>query len=191
MSESLSPDTPPPPAGAKHVLWHTGCLFHVTSRYPRKRNAPRVDRLAGILQRGLVAPASCPHGLVVSDLSIVVTGMGVPYDRLVFLHQFGELSPIYTICNPGRFAVFVDPALPVLTQAAMGSNWVVLCQDEVYVRDGVVAQRLTAVAVHPADADAILGELQGEFQRLGIPLCDYDGNVLWKAERVAVSRRYN
>jgi hypothetical protein len=158
-------------------LWHDGCLFHVASRYPRKRHAPRVDRLAGILQRGLIAPASCSEGVVRSDLNLVVTGCSVPYDSLVFLHRFGPVSWLYTLCDPGRFAVFIDPALPVLTPEAMGENWVELCQDEVYVRDSVPPERLIAVAIHPDDADSIAGELEGEFRRLGIPLCDYDGTV--------------
>jgi hypothetical protein len=163
----------------RQTLWQTGALFHATRRYPRKPDAPRVDRLAGILQRGLVAPACCPDGLVRSDLNLTVTGCGVPYESLIFLHRFGPVSFIYTICEPGRFAVFIDPALPVLTEDDMGPHWPVLCQDEVYVRHGVAAEKLTGVAVHPADADAILRDLLGEFQRLAIPMCDYAGNVLW------------
>ena len=85
------------------------------------------------------------------------------------------------LCEPGRFAVFVDPALPVLSPEDMGDHWVVLCQDEVYVRDGIAPKHLTALAIHPADADAILRELGGELQRLGLPLYDYDGNLLGPA----------
>jgi hypothetical protein len=161
-------------------LWHLGALFHVTTRYPRKRRAGRVDRLAGILRNGLLAPASCPDGSVCSDLQLVVTGTPVPYDSLVFLHRFGPESFIYTIDDPGRFSVFVDPAIPVLTPEAMGANWVMLCQDEVYVRDRVAPQHLTGVAVHPEDADSVVGDFIADFRRLGIPLYDYDGNVLWE-----------
>ena len=160
--------------------WHTGALFHVSTRYPRKPRAARVDRLAGILRNGLLAPASCPHGSVCSDLNLVVTGMAVPYDSLVFLHRFGPESFIYTFSGPGRFCVFVDPAIPVLTTEAMGASWVVLCQDEVYVRDRVAPEDLAGVAVHPADADSVVGDFIADFRRLGIPLYDYDGNVLWE-----------
>ena len=54
-------------------LWQTGALFHATTRYPRKKSAPRTDRLAGILRKGILAPAHCalpsapsraPHELV-------------------------------------------------------------------------------------------------------------------------------
>lgn len=155
----------------------------MTTRYPRKPNAARVDRLAGILRNGLIAPASCPDGSVCSDLGLRVTGTDVPYDSLVFLHRFGPQSFIYTISDPGRFAVFLDPALPVLTEEAMGSCWVVLCQDEVYVRDRITPGNVIGVAVHPADTDSVIRELTDDFGRLGIPLYDYDGNVLWQPVR--------
>jgi hypothetical protein len=161
-------------------LWHSGALFHVSTRYPRRPRAARVDRLAGILRNGLLAPACCPDGSVCSDLNLIVTGMAVPYDSLVFLHRFGPESYIYTIDEPGRFSVFVDPAIPVMTQEAMGSSWVVLCQDEVYVRDRVAPESLTGVAVHHSDARSVVRDFMADFQRLGIPLYDYDGNVLWE-----------
>ena len=139
-----------------------------------------VDRLAGILRHGLLAPASCPDGSVCSDLNLVVTGTAVPYDSLVFLHRFGPESFIYTMSSPGRFSVFVNPAIPVLTPEDMGDPWVILCQDEVYVRDRVAPEYLTAVAVHPADADSVVRDLMADFRRLGIPLYDDDANVLWE-----------
>ena len=61
----------------------------------------------------------------------------------------------------------------------MGSNWVVLCQDEVYVPEGIALEKLLGIAIHPADADSVLSELIAEFRRSEIPLYDYDGNVLW------------
>jgi hypothetical protein len=176
-------------AGAQPVLrpteqrpspWRPGALFHVSTRYPRKPQAAGVDRLAGILRNGLLAPAYCPDGSVCADLTLVVTGTAVPYDSLVFLHQFGTQSFIYTIGEPGRFTVFIDPAIPVLTPEAMGASWVVLCQDEVYVRGRVAPEDLTGVAVHHEDASSVVGDLIAEFQRLRIPLYDYDGKVLWE-----------
>jgi hypothetical protein len=161
------------------ALWQPGALFHNCARFPRKPNVPRVDRLAGILRQGLVAPAVCPEGSVCSDLNLTVTGVEVPYDSLVFLHRFGPLSFLYTICQPGHFAVFVDPELPVLAPEAMGPNWVVLCRDEVYVRERVAPEKLTGIAIHPADGEAIISELPGELRRCAIPLYDYQGNVLW------------
>jgi hypothetical protein len=161
------------------ALWQLGDLFHVTERYPRKRNAPKVDRLAGILRSGLLAPAQSQDGSVFSDLNIVVTGFDTPYDSLVFLHRFGDYSHIYTMADAGRFAIIVDPTLPVLMQQSLGPNWVVLCQDEVYVRDRVSLECLVGVAVHPADAASVMSELLDEFRRLAIPLYDYDGTVLW------------
>jgi hypothetical protein len=161
------------------ALWRRDDLFHMSWRYPRKHNFPPLDRLAGILERGLIAPARCPRGLVRSDLKIVVTGTPVPYDSLVFLHRFTDCSYIYTVCEPGRFAVFVDPALPVLTPEDMEPNWPLLCQDEVYVRDSIGLDKLTGIAVYPEDAEGILAELRDAFRRAEIPLYDYDGNVLW------------
>lgn len=163
----------------RRTLWQAGDLFHVSSRYPRNPAALRVDRLAEILRKGLLAPAQCDNGSVCSDLHLTVTGTPVPYDSLVFLHQFGPRSAIYTTCHPGRFAVLVDSAITVLTPESIGPNWVVLCQDEVYVPHRVERERLTGVAVHPADADSVLAELIAEFEHSEIPLYDYDGNILW------------
>jgi len=162
------------------VLLHAGDLFHVATRYPRKPKMAKVDRLAGILRKGLMAPACCEDGSVFSDLNIVVTGAPVPYDSLVFLHRCGPESSLYTIIEPGRFMVFVDPALPALTPKDMGRNWAILCRDEVYVRDRIAPESLTGVAVHPADADSVMSDLMADFRRVGIPLYDYDGNVLWQ-----------
>jgi hypothetical protein len=142
----------------------------------------KVDRLAGILRHGLVAPACCEDASVCSDLNLEVTGVDVPYDSLVFLHRFGEQSFLYVPYDPGRFAVFVDPAVPVLTPADMGQYWAVLCRDEVYVRDRIPAEKLTGVAVHRSVADSVLADLTEDFRRLGIPLYEYDGTVLWKPE---------
>ena len=160
-------------------LWQMGDLFHNFSRYPRKRGAKKVDRLAGILRNGIVAPASCDDGSVVCDLDIVFNGSSVPYDAIVFLHRFGEMSWLYTMYDPGRIAVFVDPTIPVLTPADMGSAWAILCQDEVYVRDRVAVERLIGVAVHPADADSIRDQHLPDFERLGIPLYRCDGTAVW------------
>ena len=104
----------------------------------------------------------------------------MPYDSLVFLDRFGPESFIYTLAEPGRFCVFVDPAIAVLTPEAMGGDWVLLCQDEVYVRDRIATGDLAGVAVHHADADSVVDEFMADLRRLGIPLYDYDGNVLWE-----------
>jgi hypothetical protein len=159
--------------------WHAGALFHASTRYPRNPRAARVDRLAGILRNGLLAPAYCRDGSVCSDLSLIVTGTSVPYDSLIFLHRFGPQSFLYTIADPGRFFVFVDPAIPVLTPEAMGADWVLLCLDEVYVRDRIAPENLTGVVVHHADADKVAADLIVDFRRLGIPLFDDGGNVVW------------
>jgi hypothetical protein len=164
-------------------LLHFGDLFHVSARFPRQPKAARVDRLAGILRKGLLAPAYCQDGSVCSDLHLVVTGTEVSYDNLVFLHRFGPQSSIYTLGEPGRFMVFVDLAIPVLTPEAMGPSWVVLCQDEVYVRDRIPPEDVVGVAVHRTDADSVMSDLIDDFRRLSIPLYDYDGNVLWQPAR--------
>jgi hypothetical protein len=73
----------------------------------------------------------------------------------------------------------------VLTPEAMGASWVVLCQDEVYVRDRIAPEDMTGVAVHRADADSVMSDLIADFRRLGISLYDHDGNVLWQPARAA------
>ena len=132
--------------------------------------AARVDRLAGILRNGLLTPGSCQDGSVCSDLNLVLTGTDVPYDRMVFLHRFGPQSYIYTLDEPGRFVFFVDPAFQVLTPEAMGANWVVLCQDEVYVQDRIPPEHLIGVAVHRGDAESIRSELMTDLAALAF-LC--------------------
>lgn len=167
-------------AGSKlKKLWQLGDLFHCTTRRPRKRGAPQVDRLAGILRNGLVAPASCDDGSVCSDLNLEVTGASAPYDSLVFLHRYGQQSWLYTISEPGRFAVFVAPEISVLTPEDMGRNWVLLCRDEVYVRERVATKDLIGIVVHPQDSDSVMDEFLPDFERLGIPLYLYDGTVIW------------
>jgi hypothetical protein len=126
-----------------------------------------------------VAPAWCQDGSACSDLNLVVTGVSVPYDSLVFLHRFGPRSGIYTISEPGRCAVFLDPDTAVLTPEDMGPHWVVLCQDEVYVRDRIAVEQLIGIAVHPLDANSVIDEFRSGFEHLGIPLYLYDGTVLW------------
>jgi hypothetical protein len=79
-------------------------------------------------------------------------------------------------------AVFIDPQTSVLTPEDMGPDWVVLCRDEVYVRDRIAAQNLIGVAVHPLDADAVRTEFLPDFKRLGIPLYLYDGTAVWPQE---------
>jgi hypothetical protein len=160
-------------------LWQMGTLFHNASRYPRKPDVKRIDRLAGILKHGLVAPGACEDGSVTSDLSIVMKGCSVPYDRVVFLHRYIEISYLYTISEPGRFTFFVDPAFPIKTPDDMGKYWVELSQDEVYVLDRVPPEHLRYLAIHPADAEPILKEFEPEFDRLALTVCEYDGTVLW------------
>ncbi len=160
-------------------LWQVGDLFRVFSRYPRKRGVPKVDRLAGVLRKGIVAPASCDDGTVFSDLNLEVVGSSVPYDSLIFLHRFGPKSAIYTISDPGRVAVFIAPEISVLTPEEMGRNWAILCQDEVYVRDRIGVEDLIGVAVHPADVDSVMEKFLADFERLGIPLYLYNGTAVW------------
>jgi hypothetical protein len=160
-------------------LWQSGDLFHIFSRYPRQPRARKVDRLAHILHKGLVAPAADDEGLVCSDVRLVVIGSSVPYDRLVFLHRFGPRSGLYTMAEPGRCAVFIDPAIAVLTPAEMGAHWVVLCQDEVYVRDRIAVEQCIGLAVHPTDVETIMQEFLPTLQRLGLPLFLYDGTPVW------------
>lgn len=159
-------------------LWQEGDLFHVFTRFPRKETAPRIDRLRAILQNGLIAPARSA-GEVISDLNLTVLNCEPAYDDFVFLHRYRPISWLYTISDPGRFAVFIDPQFPVLTPEQMGDAWPELCQDEVYVRGHVPADRFLGVAIHPADVDSVLAAVQSELERLALPLYDYDGRMLW------------
>jgi hypothetical protein len=162
-------------------LWQPGDLFHNFSRFPQRRDMPRVDRLARILTKGLIAPASCDDGSVRSDLNIVVIGAPVPYDSLVFLHRFGPNSGLYLWSRPGHFTVLVEPNFPVLTPRDMGQNWMIACMDEVYVRDRIAPQYLSGLVVHSADADEVLKDFLPSLRALGIPVYLMDGTVVWPA----------
>ena len=168
------------------ALWQHGDLFHMTNRYPRRYHArrldrlaeldpnfekpasahenedarnekPKIDRLAGILRNGLVAPGSCQDGTVCSDLHLLVTGASMPYDSLVFLHRMGPRSAIYTICEPGRFAVsrpgpllsqliasFLNAAISAASRAC-ASAWRIACAKARY---GSRARPLSPRASH-------------------------------------------
>lgn len=160
-------------------LWQPGDLFHNFSRFLKRPDIPRVDRLAQILTKGLVAPASCDDGSVRSDLNIVVIGAPVPYDSLVFLHRFGQKSGIYLSSRPGHFTVLVEPSVPVLTPQDMGPNWMIACMDEVYVRDRIAPQNLGGLVVHPADVDGVLKDFLPNLGALGVPVYLMDGTVIW------------
>jgi hypothetical protein len=161
-------------------LWQMGALFHNTARFPHRPERSQTDRLAGILRHGLLAPAASADGSVCSDLNITVINAAEAYDNLVFLHCYGEKSWLYTISMPGHFTVFLDPALPVITPEDLAPHWAKLSQDEVYVRERVPLDKFLGIAVHEADADAILAEFQSEFERTGIPLYLHDGETrLW------------
>jgi hypothetical protein len=164
-------------------LWQPGDLFHNFSRFPERPDIPRVDRLARILTKGLVAPASCDDGSVRSDLNIAVIGAPVPYDSLVFLHRFGQKSGIYLLPRPGHFTVLVEPSVPVLTPQDMGPNWVIACRDEVYVRDRIAPEYLCGLVVHPADVDGVLKDFLPKLGALGIPVYLMDGTVIWPSAK--------
>ncbi|HQU42272.1 MAG: hypothetical protein B7Z73_01330 [Planctomycetia bacterium 21-64-5] len=151
----------------------------MSTRHPRKATAHRTDRLAAILRTGLLAPARSDDGSVVSDLNLTVLNCEPAYEDFVFLHRYGPQSWLYTISEPGRFVVFVDPRFPVLMPEQMGDAWPELCQDEVYVQGHVPPDGFLGVAIHPADADSVLSHLLGEFERLALPLYDYAGRIFW------------
>ncbi len=51
------------------------------------------------------------------------------------------------------------------------------------MRDRIAPEHLIRVAVHSADDESVRSDLMADFRRLGIPLYDFDGNVLWQPAR--------
>jgi hypothetical protein len=155
---------------------------------PRGQMATTIIGYQAFLKDAGLMRSSAVSVLVASDQRLLraakAEGLEVlnpePYDRLVFLHRFGPQAAIYTVCDPGRFMVLLDPATPMLTPESMGENWCLLCQDEVYVKDRVPVGSLIAVIVHPVDADAVMTECLADLRRLDIPLYDSDGQVHWQ-----------
>jgi hypothetical protein len=159
--------------------WQLGTLFHVFSRYPRRPEAVRIDRLASVLRHGLIPPALDPQGRVISDLRLQVTGCSRPYDSIVFLHEFGGDSALYLPRTPDTICCFVDRSVPIIRPQPLQPNWVVLCRDEVYVDRVISPQQLIGIAVAPQVAKAVCEELEPEFRRLALPLYDFSGRVQW------------
>lgn len=167
-------------AGAKaRTLWQRGDLFHNFSRFPQRPDAPKIDRLSAVLANGLVAPASCNDRSVVSDLRIYAFGSATPYDSVVFLHRLGPESGLYINDTPGKFTVFLDPSIAVLSPEDMGDSWPVMCVDEVYVRDKIPPEQIVGIAVHMSDAQGILSEFHSALRSKAIPLYLNSGELLW------------
>lgn len=160
-------------------LWQPGDLFHNAQRYAQRPDGPPIDRLALILERGLVAPAACDDGTVRSDLKIVVTGAPLAYDNLVFLHRFDRHSGLYLLSQPDFFTVLVESSVRVVTPASLGPSWPVLSADEVYVETRVEPRYLRGLIIHPQDREGVLKSFQLRLHELAIPLYRLDGAVLW------------
>jgi hypothetical protein len=160
-------------------LWQAGELFHNFARFSHRPEMKKVDRLALILENGLVAPASCNDGTVRSDLNINVIGAPVPYDSLVFLHRFKEISGLYLWSRPDHFTVLVEQSVPFLTPKDMGKHWAMLSQDEVYVRDRIAPEHLSGLVVDHADVEEVMKKFLPRLQALGMPVYLMDGTVLW------------
>lgn len=163
-------------------LWRTGELFHNFARYSHRPEMKKVDRLARILESGLVAPASCNDGTVRSDLNITVIGAPVPYDSLVFLHRFREISGLYLWSRPEHFTVLVEPNVPFLTPQDMGKHWAMLSQDEVYVRDRIAPEQLRGLVVDHADVEEVLKKFLPRLRALSMPVYLMDGTALWPSD---------
>ncbi len=138
-----------------------------------------MDRLARILEHGLIAPASSTDGSVRSDLNINVIGAPVPYDSLVFLHRFKDISGIYLFPRPGHFTVLIDPSVPYLTPQDMGKHWAMLSQDEVYVRDRIAPEHLCGLVVDDADVEEVMKKFLPRLHALGMPVYLMDRTVIW------------
>lgn len=160
-------------------LWQQGDIFHNFSRYPTRSDLPRVDRLACMLEKGLVPPSLDPTRDAVSDLRIVITGSETPYDSVIFLHQMSKNSGIYITSKPGHCTVLIDQTLRLLTKEDMGAGWPVLSPYEKYYKGIIPPEKFTGLVVHPNDASAIVKEFQRELRRLVLPVYAVDGRVLW------------
>ena len=161
------------------ALWQSGDIFHNFSRYPERSDHPKVDRLALILQRGLVPPGSVKDGTIFSDLNIVVTGTETSYNDVVFLHRFGPSSGLYVSSRPGFVTVLVDSSVKVLTRDQMGEHWPCLCLDEVYAKDPIAPEKMIGIVIHESDAPDVLRQFRPDFARLALPVYTIDGLVLW------------
>ena len=170
-----------PQSGTFNDLFTPGALFFRTERYAREPGHPKIDRLASILEWGICAPST----RIVPNRSMVAMGddmnLAVPYDSVVFLHQYGPASEIYLLGAPGTLIFVLNPALPFKTREQMGENWPSLAQDEVYVCERVPVEAITAVVADYRDAEAVMDELGEQLAELEIPLFDNYGRCLIEA----------
>jgi hypothetical protein len=143
-------------------LWRPGTLFHRFGRFPLPEvalDSGSTDRLTSILEYGLMAPAHCADGSVVSDLPHLKVGLDrlgvtldeteVAYDSLVFLHSYRpDTSWIYMMLGDGAndtsCLVVLDDSTPTTPPDAMGEDWLMLSQDEVYSHNPIPADKLRA-----------------------------------------------
>ena len=123
------PELPP----SNGVAIEEGTLFHRFRRYV-KTDTERSDRLASVLERGLLAPSHDPDR-VISDLKGNFTAVGttVPYDSVIFLHRYNSaLSARYLSLDTESVFVILKPGLAVVTPEEMPKPWIVSSRDEVY-----------------------------------------------------------
>jgi len=152
-------------------IWQDGTLFHLARRWAELEDGSRLDRLAGILEQGLVAPSYDPNNRILSDINIVVEGSERPYDSVVYLHRFDSgISARYVSPGIDTICIFVDPVLPILEPSDMGYAWPILCPDEIYVPGKVDLDRITGVAVSEDMADGVQTEFGPRLTELSIPL---------------------
>jgi len=125
-----------------HALWHSGALFPcVQALSPRN---PRVAVSIGLQAFYGTDCSRRPPARMVPSVRISICSNRYR----CALRPIGLSSSLWPsvlhlhLDEPGRFVVFVDPAILVLTPEAMGANWVVLCQDEVYVQDRIAPEHL-------------------------------------------------
>jgi len=164
-------------------IWSEGNLFHVFKRWAVKKDGQRIDRLPEIFKRGLIPPLLDGESKVTSDIRFEVKGTSQPYHSVVFLHRFDQnISYLYIPHSPESLCVFIDRKFPVLTIEQMG-DWPKCSIDEVYSTKIIPPERFIGLAVPDRVAKDIHEEFKGEFYRLGIPLYDLSGKLIWPSKR--------
>lgn len=120
-----------------------------------------VDRLANVLEHGLIAPAHDRSESVVSDTAgkLVVVNTVVPYDSVIFLHQFDpSVSRRYLWQDNESVIVILGPDTPIKTRDEMDETWPVMCEDEVYSLDPIPPSSIQTVLVPAGQLGAVHNE---------------------------------
>ncbi len=163
----------PPP-----FRYKTGVLCHSFNRYCSNLSKARIDRLEGILKRGIIAPNYDDSGEVVQNGNNSIIGAKDSCQDVVFVHRFDRYAT--GIFSNGQTVVLIlDEKLEVLDPKDMGPGWLAGSQSEVYVRNFIPPERIKAVIFASGMIEDTVKKHKPRLKELGITVYCSNGECYW------------